>query len=371
MSAVQVPEGNVDAGAIWHYGDPFGEQRTALTEAVVVDRSPRAVLSVTGPDRRSWLHTISTQHVADMSGGDVRENLNLDGQGRVQDHWVQTDVGDTVWLDTESWRTEPLYEFLRSMVFWSKVQVADQGEVRILSLLGPAARQVAATLGAEFGIDASVPVRHAAALDGGFVRAMPWPLAQSSLDLAIPAERLASTFDALVQAGARPAGLWTFEALRAAALVPRLGVDTDARTIPHEVGWIAGDDDPRAVHLNKGCYRGQETVARVHNLGKPPRALVLLHLDGSVERPAPGDPVTAAGRTVGRVGTVIDHVDLGPIALAQVKRSVVEALANGNPAALDAGPSPAVIDTDLLPDMQVEQRGRAAVDRLRQRGDHG
>ncbi len=98
---------------------------------------------------------------------------------------------------------------------------------------------------------------------------------------------------------------------------PRLGVDTDERTIPHEVGWIGG-----AVHLDKGCYRGQETVARVHNLGKPPRMLVLLHLDGSVDRPATGDPVLAGGRAVGRLGTVVEHVDLGPIALALLKRGI-------------------------------------------------
>ena len=82
-------------------------------------------------------------------------------------------------------------------------------------------------------------------------------------------------------------------------------------------GWIG-----TAVHLDKGCYRGQETVARVHNLGKPPRMLVLLHLDGSADRPVAGDPVLAGGRTVGRLGTVVDHVDEGPIALALLKRGL-------------------------------------------------
>ena len=117
----------------------------------------------------------------------------------------------------------------------------------------------------------------------------------------------------------RPAGVWAYEAHRVAALRPRLGVDTDERTIPHEVGWIGGPGEG-AVHLDKGCYRGQETVARVHNLGKPPRMLVLLHLDGSSDRPVTGDPVLAGGRSVGRLGTVVDHVDEGPIALALLKR---------------------------------------------------
>jgi folate-binding protein YgfZ len=134
--------------------------------------------------------------------------------------------------------------------------------------------------------------------------------------------------------------MWAFEALRIAAHVPRLGLDTDHRTIPHEVGWIDS-----AVHLNKGCYRGQETVARVHNLGHPPRRLVFLHLDGSAERlPGHGDPVELAGgepggergATVGFTGSAARHYELGPIGLALVKRTVpVDAtlLAGGVPAA--------------------------------------
>ncbi len=131
-----------------------------------------------------------------------------------------------------------------------------------------------------------------------------------------------------------------------AALRPRLGVDTDERTIPHEVGWIGA-----AVHLDKGCYRGQETVARVHNLGKPPRMLVLLHLDGSTDRPATGDPVLAGGRTVGRLGTVVDHVDDGPIALALLKRGLPAdtELTTGGEAQVAA-----VIDADSLPEADVD-----------------
>jgi folate-binding protein YgfZ len=114
------------------------------------------------------------------------------------------------------------------------------------------------------------------------------------------------------------AGTWAWEALRVAAGVPRLGFETDHRTIPQEVGWV-----PAAVHLQKGCYRGQETVARVHNLGRPPRRLVQLHLDGSASRhPVPGDPVLLDGREVGRLTSVALHAELGPVALAVVKRSV-------------------------------------------------
>ena len=159
----------------------------------------------------------------------------------------------------------------------------------------------------------------------------------------------------LAAAGARPAGTMAFEALRVEALAPRLHRDTDDRTIPHEVGWI-----PSAVHLTKGCYRGQETVARVANLGRPPRRMVLLHLDaGDEELPAPGDPVLRDGRAVGRVGTVVLHHELGPVALALVKRSVpVDAeLVAG----VDDRAAPARIDPDSVPpDDDTPPPGRAA-----------
>jgi tRNA-modifying protein YgfZ len=173
----------------------------------------------------------------------------------------------------------------------------------------------------------------------------------------VPRDQAEGRQQRLVEAGVRRAGVWAYEAYRVAALQPRLGLDTDERTIPHEVGWIGA-----AVHLDKGCYRGQETVARVHNLGKPPRMLVLLHLDGSTDRPSPGDPVLSAGRTVGRLGTVVDHVDEGPIALALLKR--------GLPADTDlstGGESQvaAVIDADTMPPPDVAGAGRAAVQQLR------
>jgi folate-binding protein YgfZ len=96
-----------------------------------------------------------------------------------------------------------------------------------------------------------------------------------------------------------------------------MGQETDHRTLPHEVGWIGS-----AVHLSKGCYRGQEAVARVHNLGHPPRRLVLLHLDGSDQvLPAHGDEVVVDGTTIGWVGSAAWHFEEGPIATAIVKRT--------------------------------------------------
>lgn len=353
MSAVPAPDTGPDAGAVWHYGDPLGEQRAASDEAVVVDRSHRAAIQLTGAERKTWLHNLTTQHVSELPDGTVTENLSLDGQGRVEDHWIQTELGGITYLDTEASRGEPLLAYLKKMVFWSDVAV-EPADLAVLSLLGP--RLTDAPVLDALGVDSLPAEREAVALpDGGFVRRMPGPGVE--VDLVVPRAQTAQWRQRLVDAGVRPAGVWAYEAHRVASLRPRLGVDTDERTIPHEVGWIGA-----AVHLDKGCYRGQETVARVHNLGKPPRMLVLLHLDGSTDRPATGDPVLAGGRTVGRLGTVVDHVDEGPVALALLKRGLPAdtELATGGEAQVAAS-----IDADSLPEADVAGAGRLAVDRLR------
>lgn len=382
MTAVPAPDPGPDAGATWHYGDPLGEQRAASIGAVVVDRSHRAVLTVTGGDRLGWLHNISSQHISALPEGATVANLSLDGQGRVEDHWIQTEFGGVSYLDTEGWRGQPLLDYLQKMVFWSDVQ-PQATDLGVLTLLGPGLAEPAVL--AALGIDAlptdtALPVTGGSAgagplprgttplvePGGGFVRRMPvtrsMPGSQTlELDLVVPRADVDDWLARLSAAGVRPAGTWAYEAHRVAAAMPRLGVDTDERTIPHEVGWIGGPGEG-AVHLDKGCYRGQETVARVHNLGRPPRMLVLLHLDGSVDRPATGDAVTAGGRPVGRIGTVVDHADLGPVALALVKRTVgadTELLTSG------AAAVAARIDPDSMPAAEGPGAGRVAVDRLR------
>ncbi|MBI2698583.1 MULTISPECIES: YgfZ/GcvT domain-containing protein [Mycobacterium] len=360
MNPVPAPDPGPDAGAIWHYGDPLGEQRAGETDAILVDRSHRAVITLTGADRRAWLHNISTQHVSELPEGASTQNLSLDGQGRVEDHWLQTELGGTTYLDTEPWRGEPLLGYLRKMVFWSDVAPA-AADLSVLSLIGP--RLADAPVLAALGVDALPREWLAVPLPGGgFLRRMPsTPNGPVELDLLVPRDTTGDWRQRLTQAGVRPAGVWAYEAHRVAALRPRLGVDTDERTIPHEVRWIGGPG-AGAVHLDKGCYRGQETVARVHNLGKPPRMLVLLHLDGSADRPETGAAVLAGGRAVGRLGTVVEHVDLGPVALALVKRGIpadtqLTTGANGEVAA--------VIDADSLPPVDGVGAGRLAVDRLR------
>ena len=332
-----VPAVGRDAGVPWHYGDPLREQRRLATAAGVVDRRHRDVLVVPGDDRLGWLHSICSQHVSALLDGDATEALVLSPHGHVEQHWQVTELGGQVWIDTEPGAAATVLEYLMKMRFLKRVEPADvTGEWAVLSVVGPATGDVLAAAGLP------VPERAGRAVElpaGGFVRRMPWP-GEDAADLLVPAATADAVLDRLVAAGADRAGLWAFEALRVEARRPRLGAETDHRTIPHEVGWIGP-----AVHLDKGCYRGQETVARVQNLGRPPRTLVLVHFAGeSDELPPPGTPVESGGRAVGFLGTALHHHELGPIGLAVVKRQLAENPAPdaaftvaGHAVALDAG----------------------------------
>lgn len=343
--AVQAP--GVDAGLPWHFGDPLGEQRATERGALLVDSSNRATLAVTGADRLGWLHTITSQHLDQAGDGTATSALVLSAQGHVEHHAEVTVLGDTVFLQTEAARAGALAGYLRQMVFWSKVEI-DDVELGRLELMGATAGELLAGIGLDLADGAAVP------WEGGFVRRD-----GDRFTLAVPPDLLASTALRLRDAGARLGGSWAAEALRVAARRPRIGLDTDERTIPNELPWLS-----TAVHLAKGCYRGQETVARVHNLGRPPRRLALLHLDGSVDRlPEIGDELlTDAGRAVGRVGSSAQHYELGPIALALVK-SVVPAntplLAGGVDARIDpedttvpAGPPRSAVDRRAFTDLR-------------------
>jgi folate-binding protein YgfZ len=289
-----VPADGPDAGVAAHYGDPFAEQRGIEAGWGAVDASQRGVVRITGPDRLSWLHSLSTQAVDQLAPGASAQTLVLSPQGHVEHHLTLTDDGTAVWAHVEPGTAPALVDFLTSMKFMLRVDPQDvTAGYAVLSLLGP---------GVPAGPLASGGIR----VDTGY-----------GTDLIVPRADLAAVVAGLRSDGAVLAGTWASEALRIAAGRPRFGLDTDHRTIPNEVGWIE-----TAVHLSKGCYRGQETVARVHNLGHPPRRLVLLHLDGSEDRlPVHGDGVQLDRTDVGFIGSAARHYELGPIALALVKRT--------------------------------------------------
>jgi len=330
-----VEAGWPDQGVAAHYGDPMREQRALAGGGGLVDRSNRGVLRITGQDRLSWLHSLTTQHLEGLAAGESAEALILSPTGHVEHHLVLTDDGTSTWVHVEPGTVTALAAFLESMRFMLRVEVADVSrDYAVLTVLGPAAADLAA------GVEGVARVNQRSF---------------GIIDLLVPRDQLADAAGQLAQGGGAVAGMWAFEALRIAARVPRLGLDTDHRTIPHEVGWIEA-----AVHLNKGCYRGQETVARVHNLGHPPRRLVFLHLDGSADRlPAHGDPVELDGATVGFVGSAARHYELGPIALALVKRTVpVDAtlIAGGVAAAQEV-----IVPPDAGANVQVTLRRRQIV----------
>jgi tRNA-modifying protein YgfZ len=336
-----VEAGWPDEGVAAHYGDPMREQRALENSAGLVDRSNRGVLTITGPDRLSWLHSLTTQHLEQLAVGQSAQALILSPNGHVEHHLTLTDDGTSVWVHVEPGAAAPLAAFLESMRFMLRVEVADVSQdYAVLTAGGPAVGELAAEL------------------DGVRARIDHGPF--GTTDLVVARDMLSSTVAELVRRGATLAGMWAFEALRIAARVPRFGLDTDHRTIPHEVGWIE-----TAVHLNKGCYRGQETVARVHNLGHPPRRLVFLHLDGSVDRlPVHGDPVELDAQepdsaVVGFTGSAARHYELGPIGLALVKRNVpVDAplLAGGVAAAQEV-----IVSPDTGANVQVTLRRRQII----------
>lgn len=298
----------VDAGVAAHYGDPLREQRLLAEGLAVVDLSHRGVVTVTGPDRLSWLHSITTQQLTALAPRVSTESLVLTPKGHIEHSLHIVDDGVATWITTEPGDAPALVKWLDSMRFMLRVEVSDQ--TADWAVLGEPSGQE------------SQPGEPLAWRD-------PWPGLVGDTAAYGPVEGHPATNRAwrellvprvglAAAVGERDlAGTWASEALRIAAWRPRFGFETDHRTIPHEVDWLR-----TAVHLHKGCYRGQETVARVHNLGRPPRRLVFLHLDGSGHLlPEPGEAVVLGDRQVGQLTSVARHHVDGPIALALVKRN--------------------------------------------------
>lgn len=311
-----------DASVPWHYGAPLREQRRLLTGRAVVDLGQLEILEVAGPDHLTWLTTVTSQSLTALSPGDSTELTVLSPQGRVE-HWAQVAVpdDDSVLLIVDHGARDSLRAYLTLMTFAHRIQLRDRDDLRVLGAVRPPL-QVLAEQGVA-GAPSLTPVATwrqswPAVSEGGLAYgpdpefSEPW-----FLDL-VGADALESA----ARSGALPAdlfaGMASAEALRVLNHRPRFANEVDDRSIPHELDLLR-----TAVHTAKGCYRGQETVAKVMNLGQPPRRLVMLHLDGSQEIPVPvGAAVTFGAKQVGQVTTSVLHADEGPVALAVIRRAV-------------------------------------------------
>ena len=294
MSAVLV-EAGPDKGAVWHFGEPVKEQRALEAGTAWADLSHHNIVAVSGVDRLKWLHDLTTQFVSDLQPGVWMPNMILDAKGHVEFQFNLVDDGTTTFLVLDPGYSEQLIEYLTKMKFMLRVDVKDaSSDFAVLRAPGKPTE-----IGGPFAL---VP--------------------RSEV------EEMKKTFGGV----ATQVGTWALDAERVAAHRPRIGFETDHKSIPNEIGVLNG-----AVHMKKGCYRGQETVAKIYNLGNPPRRLVMLHLDGSdVGFPAVGTTIENDGIVVGFIGTVARHHELGTIALAVVKRNTpIEAtlMVGGVPAA--------------------------------------
>jgi folate-binding protein YgfZ len=291
--------------------NPFTDQRALLAGEAFADLSTHDVVTITGPDRLSWLDSLTSQRLTTLAPGESAETLLLDPSGRVEYAARVVDDGATTWLLMDAGTGAGFAAFLQRMRFMLRVEVADRSaEFTTVGAVGAVPEAAVVTWRDPWSAVAPGGWQYAAD-DPEAVAAWRW---SESL---VPRESMGAALGVALGSVAL-VGEDAAEALRIAARRPRAATELDATTIPHELDWLRS-----AVHLSKGCYRGQETVAKVHNLGHPPRRLVLLHLDGSEGGlPARDDTVLLGEATVGRITAAARHHELGPIALAVVKRTV-------------------------------------------------
>ena len=295
---------------IVHFGNPLVEQRRLVSGEALAPLVDRVLIEVAGDDRLTWLDSITSQSVARLRAGESTELLVLDPQGRVEHAAGVFEDGSSVWLIADDGDAEKLATWLQRMVFRSRVTVTVRAEAALVGFFAGGDAEARITAAAPHGVPLIWRDPWARVQPGGHQYAVTpeHPAADWAWSVAVVDDARSVT--------APFAGALAAEALRIAAWRPRWAREVDDRSIPHESDWIRS-----AVHLSKGCYRGQETVAKVHNLGHPPRRLAALLLDGSdVVMPSPGDVVLAGDAEVGHITSVAMHHEDGPIALAILSR---------------------------------------------------
>jgi folate-binding protein YgfZ len=296
-----------------HYGDPLIEQRKLSEGQAVCLLDTQGVITVSGVDRLTWLHSLLSQNLKNLSAGESAEALLLDPQGRIEQVIKIIEDGQTTWLLVDQKHTESLLSWLQKMVFRMKVEIIDRSAE--FATVG------ATTLNPEISfVSNEYPLiwkdQWPGVVAGGFrysTRAVDYTWFEHLVQV-VDLEK--------VLAGKALAGTMAADGLRVAAGRPKAINEVDEKSLPHELDLLS-----TAVHLSKGCYRGQESVAKVHNLGHPPRRLTFLHLDGSEHAlPDVGDEVRVAGedKSRGKITSTAQHFEMGPIALAVISRSVPE-----------------------------------------------
>ncbi|MDH6532420.1 folate-binding protein YgfZ [Aurantimicrobium minutum] len=309
-----------DTGIASAYGNSLTEQRALRAGAALVDLSDRGVIAVSGPDRLGWLDSLLSQRLDQLGAGQSTETLLLDPHGHVQHAMRVVDDGDTTWLLVDAGAAESLTAWLLKMRFMKQVEIIDRSdELLTLGYFGELPDVLAPLVLQPAGVPVMWQDPWNAVAEGGWQYAgenhpgTDWNYAE----VLIPRSATQELLDLAAAGVISFAGSDALEALRIAAWRPRLSTEGDANALPHEFDWLR-----TAVHLNKGCYRGQETVAKVHNLGHPPRRLAFLSLDGvDVVIPSAGSVVFDGETEVGHVTAAARHYEEGIIALAVLKRN--------------------------------------------------
>lgn len=314
-----IPGAVADERGLRHLGSPLAEQRALASGRALAPLDDRRVLTVAGEDRLSWLDSLSSQALTHLPPGTPTELLILDPQGHVEHAASVIDDGTTTWLIVDAADADGLLAWLTRMRFRLRVELADRSaDLAVVGGTIAALGAVAAVAPAGMPVVWRDPWPHVGPGGHAYAILADHPGAERDWAEAVIEQ---AELDRLIRGAATSpgaiAGLDAVDALRIAAWRPRVAADADERVLPHELDWLR-----TAVHLSKGCYRGQETVAKVHNLGHPPRRVVALHLDGSDSvLPARGDEVRVGEAVVGAITSAAWHYEDGPIALALIKRT--------------------------------------------------
>ena len=296
-----------------HYGNPMIEQRSLFEGESVCLLDPAGIISVSGLDRLNWLHSLLSQNLKNLKPGESAEALLLDPQGHIEQQIKIIDDGETTWLMVNQENTIALLDWLTKMVFRMKVELNNCSADFVLV----GASQPNPELAFVANSHPLIWKDQWPSVIGGGYRYSTREVQYSWFEHIVEASRVDTVLGELSLAGTMAA-----DALRVAAGRPLALSEIDEKSLPHELDLLA-----TAVHLSKGCYRGQESVAKVHNLGHPPRRLTFLHLDGSEHSlPDVGDEVRVSGeeKIIGKITSAAQHFEMGPIALAVISRSVAE-----------------------------------------------